>query len=100
MALEEDTIDHFDDRHVDVVFDRELESTRRGRHALGDSFLERQRRLKRCTFPDLEAERAIATQRARAREDEITDAGETVLRCRVRSQRDAEARHLGQAARD
>ena len=49
---------------------------------------------------DLEPERAIAAERARARQHEIAEPGESGERRWLRAERDAEPRHLGQPARD
>ena len=51
-------------------------------------------------LPDLHADRAVAAQRAGAREHEVAQPGEAGERRRLRAERDAEPRHLGEAARD
>ena len=68
--------------------------------AFRDGLLAAQRLLERRALADLDAERAVAAQRAGAREHEIAHAGESGEGGRARAERDAEPRHLVQPARD
>ena len=101
MALEQNAVHRLDDRHVDVV--SRARAPARSAWSTTPSAtvsLPRQRFVERRALPDLDADRAVAAQRTGAREHEIAESGEPGERRRLRAQRDAEPRHLGQPARD
>src|SRR5262249_47639342 len=88
------------DRHVDAARPGQFHYGARSIDALGDGEALVEHFLDAPPLAELDAERHVARLRAAAGEHEIAETREADQRLAPRAERSAEARHLGEAARD
>src|SRR5206468_947055 len=96
----EDAVHGGDDGHLDSFPRGERVGTACRGDAFGDGLLPRDGFGECRTASDVDADGAIAAERAGAGQYEIAETGETGEGGGLRAECDTESRHLGEAARD
>src|SRR5215218_5786382 len=100
MAVEEYSVHGSDDGHLDSLASGERVGAPGGRHTFSDGLLPDQRLGQRGALSDGNTDRAVSTERACAREHEVTEAGEASEGGGPRAECISQTGHLGEAARD
>src|SRR6266581_9759084 len=87
-------------RHFDLMFAGQRQQRLGGVHALGHHAHIREDFAQSSPFAQLDSDKAIAAERARASEHQIAQPRQSAERFRPRSQRHGQTRHFRQAARN